>query len=296
MITVFTPTYNRAYILSTLYKSLCTQTYKEFEWIIVDDGSSDNTEELVEQWKRDHLLNLVYVKQTGGGKHRAINRGVNIAKGELFFIVDSDDYLQKDALERIVEQYNLVREDKSYAGVCGLKCYPNGKVVGKNKEEQDYTILGCNAIEYRHLYRFKGDRAEVFRTEILKKYPFPDIEGERFCPEALIWNRIALNYNLSYFWGKIYMCDYLQDGLTAKITRIRMESPMASILFYSELLKMDIPFVDKLKSAINYYRFYACIKNKNRRRQVDVSIPVVYFFLAPLGIFFHMIDKKNSYA
>ena len=205
--------------------------------------------------------------------------------------MDSDDYLAVDALARITEQYLLICDDTSYAGVCGLRCYSNGKVIGKKTEEQDYTILGCTSLEYRHLYKYKGDRAEVFKTDILRQYPFPDFAGERFCPEALVWNRIALNYKLSYFWGKIYYCDYLEDGLTAKITRIRMDSPQASILFYSELLNMDIPFMDKCKAAINYWRFFYCISKKKK-----VDIPLIYSCLAPIGFAFHMMDKRKYYA
>lgn len=237
----------------------------------------------------------MYIKSLargGGGKHRAINIGVKGAIGELFFIVDSDDYLVSDALERIVEQYRLVSNEESCAGVCGLRCYPDGRVIGKNKVGHDYTILDCTSIEYRFWYKYEGDRAEVFRTEILKQYPFPEFEGERFCPEALVWNRIASNYTLHYFWGKVYFCDYLEDGLTAKITKVRMESPQASILYYSELLAMDIPFWEKCKAAINYWRFFCCLLPKSRR----TNIPIKYFCFFPIGFFFHVKDKRKVYA
>ena len=291
MITVFTPTYNRAYILPQLYKSLCEQTILDFEWVIVDDASSDDTEALVSEWEKRCIFNILYIKYLdGGGKHRAINIGVNKAQGKLFFIVDSDDYLASDALQRIAEQYRLIQNDTSYAGVCGLRCYPDGRVIGRNPAEQDYTLLSCSSLDYRFLYKYKGDRAEVFKTEVLKQYLFPEFEGERFCPEALIWNRISLNYKLQYFWGKIYYCDYLEDGLTAKITKIRMESSQASVLYYSELLNMDIPLVEKCKAAINYWRFYYCIKSK---KNYSIPISFKYFCFSPIGLVFHLNDKRK---
>ncbi|MCS2864766.1 glycosyltransferase family 2 protein [Bacteroides thetaiotaomicron] len=102
MVTVFTPTYNRAYILNDLYQSLCRQTCRKFEWLIVDDGSTDNTEGLVASWLDEGKMSLRYIKQPNGGKHRAINKGIQEANGDLFFIVDSDDYLAKNAIERIL--------------------------------------------------------------------------------------------------------------------------------------------------------------------------------------------------
>ena len=105
MITVFTPTYNRAYIIENLYKSLQRQTFKDFEWLVIDDGSTDNTEELFASWTNEISFPVRYIKQQNGGKHRAINRGVKEANGELFFIVDCDDYLREDAVETILEQH-----------------------------------------------------------------------------------------------------------------------------------------------------------------------------------------------
>ena len=121
-ITVFTPTYNRAYIIEKLYHSLQRQTFKDFEWIVVDDGSEDETEDLFKKIQKDkNLFEIRYIKQKNGGKHRAINKGIEIAKGELFFIVDSDDYLIDTALKTITEIEESIPENekKQFAGVCG---------------------------------------------------------------------------------------------------------------------------------------------------------------------------------
>lgn len=110
MVTVFTPTYNRAYILNNLYQSLCRQSYGDFEWLIVDDGSTDNTEGLIASWLDESKISLCYIKQPNGGKHRAINRGIQEANGNLFFIVDSDDYLADNAIERILFFMSLLKK------------------------------------------------------------------------------------------------------------------------------------------------------------------------------------------
>ncbi|HEY5592054.1 MAG TPA: glycosyltransferase family A protein [Paludibacter sp.] len=289
LVTIFTPTYNRAYIINELYKSLLRQTNSDFEWIVVDDGSSDNTEDLINSFISAGKLDIKYFKVKNGGKHRAINHGVLNANGELFFIVDSDDYLYDNAIERILYHYNFIANDNLFGGICGLKTYFTGHLVGG---EFNYNIIDCNSLEFRFKYHIKGDVAEVFKTKILKEYPFPELDNEKFCPEALIWNRIALNYKLRYFNEKIYLCDYLPDGLTAKIIQLRMKSPEASNIYYSELYNMKIPLIQKIKAAINYWRFAFCSRQqfKNKVSQIGLlSLP-----LLPLGYLFHINDRRNE--
>lgn len=252
MITIFTPTYNRAYSLPRLYESLCKQSDNDFEWLIVNDGSTDNTDELVKSYIAENRITINYIVQNNGGKHRAINRGVSEAKGELFFIVDSDDYLVPDAIKTIKAIFEPIRENPVFAGLTGLRIYPSGEKVGG---ECSFDILDCNALDFRYKYHIQGDMAEVFRTDILKQYPFPEFDDERFCPEALVWNRIALKYKLRYAYQRIYVCEYQPDGLTAKITRIRLQSSQASTLYYSELTRMPVPLSIRVKAAINYWRF-----------------------------------------
>lgn len=288
MITIFTPTYNRAYIIGKLYESLLTQTSKDFEWLIVDDGSTDDTEALIDSFIAERKINIRYVKQPNGGKHRAINHGVRLAKGELFFIVDSDDQLPSDSIAIVSDYYSQVSDDSSFAGVCGLRYYSTGEKVGG---EFRYDVLDCNSIDFRFKYKLTGDMGEVFRTSVLKEYPFPEIENEKFCPEALVWNRIALKYRLRYFNRNIYLCDYLPDGLTAKIVKIRMNSPLASLLYYSELYRTPIPFLQKVKAATNYWRFFFCSHNSFVYKVKQIGICSLVLF--PLGFLFHLKDSRS---
>lgn len=289
IVTVFTPTYNRAYILHVLYNSLCRQTCRDFEWLVVDDGSTDDTGDLIQSFIAEKKIYIRYIKQSNGGKHRAINRGVTEAKGELFFIVDSDDYLSDGAMEKIVSYYTLsVSADNSFAGISGVRVDFNGRRIGG---ELNYKLLDCSPLDLRFKYHIKGDMAEVFKTEILRKYPFPTFEEEKFCPEALIWNRISQKYKLRYVNEPIYKCKYLPDGLTAKIVRLRMNSPKSSLLYYSELYRMNIPVAQKIKAAINYWRFSFCDKKSFIGHIGQIGLLSLYAY--PIGLLFHLKDLRS---
>lgn len=288
LVTVFTPSYNRAYILPKLYESLQQQTCKDFEWLIVDDGSSDNTEELVVTWLSETGFPIRYVRQKNGGKHRAINEGLQIANGELFYIVDSDDQLPPNSIGDIIKVYSDIKDESDFAGVCGIKCYFDGIKVG---DSFAHEILDCSMLDFRYMHMMKGDMAEVFKTEVLKCFPFPEFDGENFCPEALVWNRIACKYKMRYFNKDIYHCDYLPDGLTAKIVQVRMKSSQASMLCYSELYKMCVPFSVKIKSAINFWRFAFCAKGsiKAKIKMVGaMTLPLMLF-----GLAMHLKDEMQ---
>ena len=130
MITVFTPTYNRGYIIQQLYDSLILQSYKNFEWLVIDDGSTDDTEELFKSFIAERKIKIHYSKVKNGGKHRAINKGLELARGNFFFIVDSDDYLPSNALERVSFFTKQIESEDALAGVSGLRIYPDGRKVG----------------------------------------------------------------------------------------------------------------------------------------------------------------------
>lgn len=326
MITIFTPTYNRADLLPRLYKSLCEQKIDSgfdsdsnfdfdsdsnfdlpFEWLIVDDGSTDNTEEVVNGFIAEQRIPIRYYKKANGGKHTAINYGAKLAKGELFFIADSDDYLPKDAIFNVISAWKSldggddldldddsdvsadVRRSKSrsvskleFGGVCGLDGFDDGRIVGSGLPQE---ILDTTTIELRDKYGVTGDMKEVFLTSVMREFPFPEIYGERFCPEALVWNRIGTKYKLRFFNKVIYTAEYQEGGITAGITRARMKSPVATMMTYAEWFNYDISLKKKLRMAINYWRFAFCTSNR------DVKIASWGNLLAPLGYLMHLRDR-----
>lgn len=289
MITVFTPTYNRGYIIENLYKSLCYQSLSNFEWLIVDDGSIDATEEKIKDFIAEDKITIRYFKQKNAGKHVAINRGVREARGELFFIVDSDDFLINTAIERLDFYYNQIKGDITFAGVSGTRISFSGSRIGG---DFCYDIIDCSPLDLRLKYHVEGDMAEAFKTQVLREYPFPVFNNEKFCPEAMIWNRLSIKYRLRYFNEGIYKCEYLPDGLTAKIVRLRMQSPLTSMLYYSELYHMPIPFLQKLKAAINFWRFSFCVKDSFSHKTKQIGL--VSLFMYPLGLLFHLKDNKSK--
>lgn len=288
MVTVFTATYNREGTLGRLYESLCAQTCRDFEWVIVDDGSVDRTRDVVESFIGEKEIDIRYFFQANAGKHTAINRGVNEARGELFFIVDSDDRLSSDAIDWIKRKSIGIMTDSSLGGISGRLYFPDGSCIGEGLENGD---IDANALDVRMRHGVTGDLAEVFKTSVLREFPFPTFPGEHFVPEALVWNRIAQRYRLRYTSKKIYCAEYLPDGLTAKIVRIRREAPMASMTYYSELRGYDIPFVQKLKASINFWRF-APIKHYGKARGMGM-INFWSLMSWPLGVAMRLNDARE---
>jgi glycosyltransferase involved in cell wall biosynthesis len=254
---------------------------------MVDDGSKDDTESVVYAFIAEDKLNIRYIKQANGGKHRAINHGVKEAKGELFFIVDSDDALPSDSLQIIYDTYIDLREDKTFGGLSGLDGNSlDGHVIGSGLGQD---VLDCSLIDIEYKYHITGDMSEVFKTDVMKEFPFPEFKNEKFCPEGLVWHRIATKYKLRYINKVIYIAEYQPDGLTAKIVRIRMNSPLASMTYYSELIVMEIPFIQKIKAAINYWRFRFCDKKKTDMPQISFA----WIWTAVLGYMMHLNDLRK---
>ncbi len=211
MITIMTPTFNRAYILKNAYESLKNQDSFAFEWIIVDDGSLDETEQLVKSWvEKEKNFSIVYFKQQNGGKHRAVNKGVSLAKYEYFFILDSDDSLTKNAVSKVHEWISSIEGQEGFAGVSGLRGNGKTAIGGKPK----FSYVDATNLE-RKKYGLLGDKAEIYKTEVLRQYPFPEFEGENFLRESAVWDGIAKDgLKIRWFNEIIYLCEYIEDGLT----------------------------------------------------------------------------------
>ncbi|WP_410513562.1 glycosyltransferase family 2 protein [Paenibacillus sp. BR2-3] len=250
-ITVFTPTYNRAYIIAELYKSLQAQTFTDFEWLVMDDGSDDNTQELFEAWSAENnCFPIRYYKVENGGKHRAINRGVDLARGELFFIVDSDDYLTCNALDSIAGWEGSLEDKSRFCGIAGNR--------GSHEEGYLGTTFNGDYIDATSLERHKchitGDKAEVFYTEILKRYKFDEIYGEKFITEATVWDRMAYDgFKIRWFNQTIYICDYLEDGLTHNMKRIFSENPIGTACYIRQQIKH---YEYDLRGRLSNYNLY----------------------------------------
>lgn len=232
-VTVFTPTFNRYNTLSRLYESLKKQTNKNFEWIIVDDGSTDNTKKMIEIWSTESKdISISYYYQVNSGKHVAINLGVKKAKGRLFFIVDSDDFLSCDAIEKIIDWSRELSDNGNYGGIVGNKANFHGNIIGTTFKDKKMDLTFLERIQYG----ISGDKAEVFFLDVIRNYPFPVFEGEKFCTEALVWNRMAQdNIKFRFFNEVIYYVEYLDDGLSSKYQFLMKNNPQQAYIYYKEL-------------------------------------------------------------
>lgn len=284
-LTIFTPAYNRRKRLPALYASLQRQTNKNFEWIIIDDGSKDDTWDYLNQIQQQPKDFAMYsFKQANGGKHRAINRAVKIAKGKYFFIVDSDDYLTDDAVEKISAwcqdlERDPMTEKNKVCGVVGLRGgegynnYIGGagdgrKVIDASNFERSKLNLG-------------GDKAEVLKTSVMRKFPFPEFPGENFLSEGVVWNRIAAaGYKLRYHMDIIYICEYLPGGLTDSLKKNQLKCFQGYTLQTREEIHFPTRWKAKMAS-ISKWTDIAHAKGLNNRQCVnELQIPVWYFYIS----------------
>lgn len=288
MVTILTPTYNREYTLKDTYNSLLNQTNKSFEWIIVDDGSTDNTRMLVKNIKKENKLDIKYIYKENGGKHTALNLGIEKASGKYILILDSDDTLLPDCVDLVEKKWNNYEDNSKIACLSFLKVFPNNEIIGKKYSEEE-TI--SNHIDFRYNRSLLGDMCEIFKTEVLKKYPFPVFNNERFLSETLIWNKIALDYNTVYINKPIYVASYLNDGLSKNYLKLVYNNPIGasenSNMFLIKRFKLKI----RIKNAILYDGY--CINAKKKLSEIiknSNSKPLAIIFL-PGGVLFYILLK-----
>lgn len=211
LITVFTPSYNRGSLLPQLYKRLVNQNNNNFEWIIVDDGSSDNTKEVIEQFILENKFPIHYYYKSNGGKHSAINVGVQKANGDLFCIIDSDDFLTDNALEIINNEWQKIKDNPKICGIIGLSKYTNGQIVGDDFLKDNWQIPFA---DYYLKYNLKGDKSVAFKTDVMKEFPFPEKEGIRFVFEAVVWHEMSKKYDVLCVNKVIQFVEYQESGVS----------------------------------------------------------------------------------
>ncbi len=237
MITIFTPTYNREKELNRLYNSLLNQNYDDFEWLVVNDGSTDNTEELIKKFKEENKIQINYYKVENGGKSKAFNYAVNKANGECFLCVDSDDYLVNNILEKIAELFNNIKNDNTIAGLGFLvKEHKTEKIVGTKFPEDKMTDTYTN-IYYK--YKVQGDKQLIFKTSVLKNFPFPIINKEKFVPEALVFNRISKKYNIEFYNIVTTCVEYMDNGYSSNYFNLVKKNPNGNMLYLKELYEIE---------------------------------------------------------
>lgn len=288
LLTIFTPTYNRAYILPELYRSLCNQTSNSFKWVVVDDGSTDGTEKIVRCWIEEKKIEIIYFKQENQGKAVAHNKGVELADTRLFTCVDSDDRLTPQAVEIIGNSWNEAEARRCI----GILCY-KGRIAGGEmtvcKEKVETSTL-------REAYRkhgLSGDTMLIYRTDIVSKYKFPHFEGEKFVPESYLYDLIDQNGELYFLHKVLYLADYLEDGYTQNMRKIIKNNPQGYLAYIIHRMKLDESIKEKCIDTIKFIAVSKCLEIKRRDIINKSEYPMITFIVYPLGFLFYYRCYKS---
>lgn len=291
--TVFTPLYNRAHTIRRVYESLKVQTFKNFEWLVVDDGSTDESVSLVEEFIRENEITISLYKNSHGGKHRAVNKGISLARGRLFFLLDSDDWLLKDALKLVLQWEKKVPKDALCAGFCANMVSPQGKQISRGVTS-DYIFMPLTKMIKKGV---AGDHADILYTEVFKKFLYPEIAGEYHIAPGVPFIRMAnAGYSLLYFNCPIYVADYGPDGLTAMGDKKSLDNFCGYTLRSSELLHSDIGMKRKAEILVKY-----CLLNYKKKFGVKdaakaLKIPTVIAFVGTImGYVYQCYNQIRKY-
>lgn len=254
--TVFTPTYDRAHTLPRVFHSLSVQTFRDFEWVIVDDGSRDGTRDLVAGWARSAPFPIRYLYQANAGKAAATNAGVVHAHGELFLIADSDDEFLPQALERFAFHWDAIpaAERDRFTGVTALCCDGAGRPVG---DRFPVSPLDSDSLELLYRYRVRGEKWGFHRTDVIRRFPFPSVAGTRHTPEDVVWRAIARRYKTRFVNEVLRV--YHQDA-GGQLTRIPARQWAEFRGYYAQRMREDLDFLrvapmEFYRLMVNYARW-----------------------------------------
>ncbi len=292
LVTVLTPTFNRAETLPRLYRSLLEQDSTDFEWLVIDDGSSDATGELVAGWIAEAPFPIRYRYQENGGKHVALNRGVDSARGRFVAVIDSDDWYLPSALGRLVAIWDSIPAEQrnGFAEVQGLGATPDGKLLG----QLPMDVIDTNSVEIRSRYGVTGDTQGMLRTEVMREFPFPEDLG-RFVSEGIVWNRMARKYRSRYTNEVIAVKEYQPDGLTASGRIRNIRASRASLVYYSEYLAggWSLPPRVALQTYANYVRHALHERVGPARQLAGVPSRAWWSVAAPIGLALYLRDRRE---
>ena len=261
-LTVFTPTYNRRELLARAYESLKRQTLKDFEWLIVDDGSTDDTRRYVDEWIREDAVTIRYHYQDNGGKMRAHNAGTLLAVAPLFVCLDSDDYFTDTAVEDLISAWEraraLSKEPDKLAGIISHK----GKSAAELLSGCDFPVRGESTLYGLYRQGFKGETTLLFRTDVIREFPFPEIEGEKYVPEDYIYDKIDAEYCFYVLPEIITICEIVDNGYTDSLKALKDNNKTAWYLYYEQRARITPASLLKWK-YLGYYVIYAGRVAKN---------------------------------
>jgi glycosyltransferase involved in cell wall biosynthesis len=288
-LTVVTPTFNRAHTLPRLFESLAQQTDRGFEWIIVDDGSTDATPELCASLMKQSEVAVRVIRKVNGGKHTALNAAISTVRTELVFIVDSDDYVTANAVSRIRDVWRS-HEAPDRAGICFLRGTTEHDTLG-----QRFPLDGeiASYIEMRFNRGVSGDKAEVYRSDLLRKFPFPEFEGERFLAEDAVWAPLGLEYEMVHINEIIYVCNYLEAGLTQGGKSYMAKCPNGAIESVRWFLSPRVRLKVRVPMAWRYIAYGLFARRSLARHIASSGAPLFVASQLPGGIALYFYWRRR---
>lgn len=296
--TVLTPTYNRAHTLTRVYQSLIEQSYQHFEWVVIDDGSSDHTQELVRQWQQEASFPIVYHWQENQHKKVAFNQGVQRARGELVVVLDSDDELLPDALYKMARAWWSIPDQgrAQFVGVTGLCQHPDGGIVG---DLFPYDVLDANALDLVFKYKVRGEKSGCLSRQVLLQFPFPEHEG--FVPESIVWRAIARAGYKHRFVNQVFRIYHPQAESLSTEGRTSAQHALGLWLLARDTLALCMPWYRDdprgfYYAAIRYVRFRLHMRQQGQKPPageppLGLHAKALITLMAPVGAVLFLRDR-----
>ena len=283
-LTVFTPTYNRGFVIEKAYKSLQQQTCHDFEWLVVDNGSTDNTKELFDEWSiKEKRFKIRYIKERQIGLPRALNCGLNNTKADYFITLDSDDKFMPEAVEKMLARIEDIDDDDEIVGVGIARCFPNGEYMkGVPPIVNDDGFVDATNLE-RCEYNLDADMVEAYKVKIFKQYPYKVWETEAYAPLEISLNEMALaGYKVRWYAERLYECDYGADGITRNKMALIKNNPMGFAMLYNYKLKYGYNIKKSYHAACQHIAL--SIVGKNPSYILKSNARLMTFFALPVGL------------
>lgn len=274
LLTIFTPAYNRADKIRRVFSSLEEQMNSDCEWLIIDDGSKDNTNEVVSKFIEESSMNIRYYKKENGGKHTAHNMAVDLAKGKYFMCLDSDDYLENNSIETLIYK---IKQCGSQEGIIAYKCDQNRALLSKTFP-QEVSVPNIYALNQE--YNCMGEFVFIFPTELLKKNKFPVFAGERFLTESVLYDK--MNCRMHLLEKVIEVCEYQTDGLSNNLNEIMKKNPAGYCLYFMQRIDMQNNLKDRILTIGKYISF--SIFSGRNKTVYNGKYKILSKVLYPVGI------------
>lgn len=289
LLTIFTPTYNRKEKLKYLYDSLCRQTNKNFKWLVIDDGSTDETKDLIKSFITEKKIEIQYYFQENSGKMKSHNKAVEMCTTELFLCVDSDDYLVDNAVEIILNIMDKPRMTNEK--IIGLLAYRNNKVSFIENDKDRFKKLRLLNLQQLYDNNYSGETTLVFKTKIIRKYPFIIYENERFIQEKTVYNILDQLGKYIFFPENITIMEYQPDGISNNVKKILINNPKGSFYYYNQNMKYEKRKLKNLRNAANAIS-YGLLSNYNIK-YIMKEYKYMKILASPIGIYLY-IKRKNQ--